>query len=104
MKIFIILFKQDCPEAVVHALLYKSMYVCKFFWQRVPSSSIGNIVALLHSILFALNWVAIKKEVAFLDKNLFTACVCTRDRHRFFDRVKHETMYASSGNKHFFNK
>ena len=38
---------------------------------------LGNIVALLHSILFALNWVAIKKEVAFLDKNLFTACVCT---------------------------
>ena len=29
----------------------------------------------MHSILFALNWVAIKKEVAFLDKNLFTACV-----------------------------
>ena len=22
-----------------------------------------------------------------------------RDRHRFFDRVGHETMYASSGNK-----
>ena len=23
---------------------------------------------------------------------------------RFFDQVGHETMYASSGNKHFFNK
>ena len=28
----------------------------------------------------------------------------TRDRQRFFDRVGHETTYASSGNKHFFIK
>ena len=27
-----------------------------------------------------------------------------RDRPRFFDQVGHETMYASSGNKHFFTK
>ena len=26
-----------------------------------------------------------------------------RVRQRFFDQVGHETMYASSGNKHFFN-
>ena len=26
----------------------------------------------------------------------------TRVRPRFFDQVGHETMYASSGNKHFF--
>ena len=25
-------------------------------------------------------------------------------RPRFFDKVGHETMYASSGNKHFFTK
>ena len=25
-------------------------------------------------------------------------------RPRFFDQVGHETMYASSGNKHFFTK
>ena len=60
---------------MVHALLYKSMYVN--FSGRGYLVVLGNIVALLHSILFALNWVAIKKEVAFLDKNLFTACVCT---------------------------
>ena len=28
----------------------------------------------------------------------------TRVRPRFFDQVGHETMYASSGNKHFFTK
>ena len=27
-----------------------------------------------------------------------------RVRQRFFDQVGHETMYASSGNKHFFTK
>ena len=27
-----------------------------------------------------------------------------RIRPRFFDQVGHETMYASSGNKHFFTK
>ncbi len=27
-----------------------------------------------------------------------------RVRPRFFDQVGHETMYASSGNKHFFTK
>jgi hypothetical protein len=27
-----------------------------------------------------------------------------RVRPRFFDQVGHETMYASSGNKHFFSK
>ena len=28
--------------------------------------------------------------------------VCNRVLPRFFDQVGHETMYASSGNKHFF--
>ena len=28
----------------------------------------------------------------------------TRVRPRFFDQIGHETMYASSGNKHFFTK
>ena len=28
----------------------------------------------------------------------------TRVRPRFFDQVGHESMYASSGNKHFFTK
>ena len=30
--------------------------------------------------------------------------VLSRVRPRFFDQVGHETMYASSGNKHFFSK
>ena len=30
--------------------------------------------------------------------------VIRRVRPRFFDQVGHETMYASSGNKHFFTK
>ena len=30
--------------------------------------------------------------------------VSSRLRPRFFDQVGHETMYASSGNKHFFTK
>ena len=28
----------------------------------------------------------------------------SRVRPRFFDQVRHETMYASSGNEHFFTK
>ena len=28
----------------------------------------------------------------------------SRVRPRFFDQVGHETMFASSGNKHFFTK
>ena len=27
-----------------------------------------------------------------------------RDRPRFFDQVRHQTIYAYIGNKHFFNK
>ena len=30
--------------------------------------------------------------------------VPNRIRPRFFDQVGHETMYATSGNKHFFTK
>ena len=30
--------------------------------------------------------------------------ILNRVRPRFFDQVGHETMYASSGNKHFFTK
>ena len=30
--------------------------------------------------------------------------MCIRDRSRLFNQVGHETMYASSGNKHFFTK
>ena len=30
--------------------------------------------------------------------------MCIRVRPRFFDQVGHETMYAPSGNKHFFTK
>ena len=30
--------------------------------------------------------------------------VDTRYRPRFFDQVGHQIMYASMGNKHFFNK
>ena len=39
------------------------------------------------------------------NEDLFHSCLIrNRYRHRFFDRVGHETMYASSGNKHFFIK
>ena len=43
-------------------------------------------------------------------RNFFPAIVfefvylITRVRPRFFDQVGHETMYASSGNNHFFIK
>ena len=34
-----------------------------------------------------------------------SSCEMTiRVRLRFFDQVGHETMYASSGNRHFFTK
>ena len=32
------------------------------------------------------------------------APLCIRVRTRFFDQIGHETMYTSSGNKHFFTK
>ena len=35
---------------------------------------------------------------------LFPPHLYSRVRPRFFDQVGHETMYASSGNKHFFTK
>ena len=38
------------------------------------------------------------------DTNFFWTWATVRDRHRFFDRVGHETTYASSKNKHFFTK
>ena len=37
-------------------------------------------------------------------KSLYISCAESRVRQRFFDQVGHETMYASSGNKHFFTK
>ena len=50
--------------------------------------------------------------IEITDKKGPSTCHCNsrlitirnRDHHRFFDRVGHETMYASSGNKHFFTK
>ena len=33
-----------------------------------------------------------------------TEYIVTRVRPRFFDQIGHKTMYASSGNKHFFTK
>ena len=34
----------------------------------------------------------------------FIYTVLTKVRPRLFDQVGHETIYASSGNKHFFTK
>ena len=37
--------------------------------------------------------------------SLYSMCnLSTRVRLRFFDQVGHETVYASSGNNHFFTK
>ena len=43
-----------------------------------------------------------------IDMNYLRSLFCFSDlesrvRPRFFDQVGHETMYASSGNKHFFH-
>ena len=46
-------------------------------------------------------------EVSFYYPCYYTTKVCSlniRVRPRFFDQVGHETMYASSGNKHIFTK
>ena len=49
-------------------------------------------------------------SVPILQLNLFfhkipaIVAMRIRVRPRFFDQVGHETMYASSGNKHFFTK
>jgi hypothetical protein len=39
-----------------------------------------------------------------MDGALLIGSSYSRVRPRFFDQVGHETMYASSGNKHFFIK
>ena len=44
-----------------------------------------------------LNFIKQKEAAAAVARLL-------RVRPRFFDQVGHETMYASSGNKHFFTK
>ena len=42
-------------------------------------------------------FVMTKSKIASRDRSFTTMT-------RFFDRVGHKTMYASSGNKHFFTK
>ena len=37
-------------------------------------------------------------------QTIYLCCRYIRVRPRFFDQIGHETMYASSGNKHFFTK
>ena len=45
-------------------------------------------------------------EIIEANRNLILSIrrLTNRVRPRFFDQVGHETMYASSGNKHFFTK
>ena len=45
---------------------------------------------------------AVNRGFAVLQE--YVRYVKARVRPRFFDQVGHETMYASSGNKHFFTK
>ena len=40
----------------------------------------------------------------FISRVIFKLDLKNRVRPRFFDKVAHETIYTSSGNKHFFTK
>ena len=42
--------------------------------------------------------------VSNVEADVFYNTLSSRVRPRFFDQVGHETMYASSGNNHFFTK
>ena len=44
----------------------------------------------------------VRKNLA--DGQITVVYLDIRVRPRFFDQVGHETMYASSGNKHYFTK
>ena len=43
-------------------------------------------------------------QLLLLSPPFFLSVVWIKVRPRFFDQVGHETMYAPSGNKHFFTK
>ena len=48
--------------------------------------------------------IVVAKRTGIISPTAFLGqYIIIRYRHRFFDRVGHETMYASSGNKHFFH-
>ena len=50
-----------------------------------------------------VDWAIPVQETVLQIKLLTCKCIWTRVCPRFFDLVGHETMYASSGNKHFFS-
>ena len=54
--------------------------------------------------MFHENNMIVQKIVNIWNSFFMKTWVTTRVRPRFFDQVGHETMYASSGNKHFFTK
>ena len=61
----------------------------------------------IHFDFFALNVRSLPKHFDDLIIDMFAQKsdhICIRVRPRFFDQVGHETMYVSSGNKHFFTK
>ena len=51
-----------------------------------------------------MSFFIVKAYKIRLDWRIGCPYVKIRVRPRFFDQVGHETMYASSGNKHFFTK
>jgi capsule polysaccharide modification protein KpsS len=64
-------------------------------------------MALSHEHVGSKITAKIKIYILTRAESLFNLCYeipCIRVRPRFFDQVGHETMYASSGNKHFFTK
>jgi hypothetical protein len=50
------------------------------------------------------NWKGKRLHIVHLNRYVASWQMKSRVRPRFFDQVGHETMYASSGNEHFFTK
>ena len=57
-------------------------------------------ILLVIILAFGRSWPSLSLLISPMSAKWFKI----RVRSRFFDQVGHETMYASSGNKHFFTK
>ena len=76
--------------------------------QNDASSKQADRVKLMGEILRSKGFIWLATSNLFIGGwqqagNILKIALIGKYRPRFFDRVRHKTMYASSGNKHFFN-
>ena len=87
-------------STLIEVLIATSLYYLRSYYPNLPHLSNDDIVA---------NREVKKNTISLFNMTLFKQLInwvdgWVRVRPKFFDQVRHETMYASSGNKHFFTK